>query len=83
MNTNELTMDLPRNALKNVSLKQLANQPEVVEEILSEQHDALQRTEQLGLRKLGWGLKSLIWVLRLYVIFMVIVVMINIAHTLT
>ena len=83
MDTNELTIGLPRNALKNLSIAELSDQPEVVEEILFEQKEASKRTSQLGIRKLGKGMKSLIWLLRLYVIFMVVVVIINVAHTIS
>lgn len=64
------------------TLTQLEEHPELVAEVLSEQHASWKRTEDLGLRPLGLGLHSLIWFLRLYVVFMVAVVGLNVFQTL-
>ncbi len=82
MDINQMTILPPRNAFEKMRIAELANHPEVVKEILSEQQEALQHTSQLSLRKLGFGLKSLLWFLRLYVVFMTVVVVINVVHTL-
>lgn len=83
MDIQELTMAPSRTAFKNTRVSALAHHPETVEEILSEQQEAIQHTAQLGLRKLGFWVKSLIWFLRVYVIFMVVVVIINVMHTIS
>ena len=52
------------------------------EAAVAEYRDSSSHIEGLGLRPLGIGLKSLIWGLRLYVLFMVVVVVLNIVQTL-
>ena len=81
MDAQELTMTPSRTAFKNTRVSDLSHHPDTVDEILSEQQAAIQHTTQLGLRKLGFWVKSLIWFLRLYVVFMVVVVIISVMHT--
>ncbi|PSR23502.1 MAG: hypothetical protein C7B45_02895 [Sulfobacillus acidophilus] len=54
----------------------------LVAEALNEYRSSLHAVEQLDLLKMGPGLKSLIWGLRIYVLFMVGVVVINTIQTL-
>ncbi|MCL5065410.1 MAG: hypothetical protein M1600_10135 [Firmicutes bacterium] len=49
-----------------------------VDEVLAEHRASQVQIEQLGLLKLSTGLKGLMWLLRLYVIFMVVVVIVNV-----
>jgi hypothetical protein len=81
MDTQELTMSPSRTAFKNTRVSDLSHHPETVDEILSEQQAAIEHTAQLGLRKLGFWVQSLIWFLRVYVVFMIVVVIINVMHT--
>lgn len=55
---------------------------DLVEEALSEYRTSLASIEKLGLKQLSPGLKILIWALRGYVLFMVVVVIINVIQTL-
>ncbi|NMP22871.1 hypothetical protein HIJ39_10975 [Sulfobacillus sp. DSM 109850] len=55
---------------------------ELFEAAVAEYRESAAHIEGLSLRPLGSGLKSLIWGLRLYVLFMVVVVILNIVQTL-
>lgn len=55
---------------------------ELVDEALTEYRSSLAAIERLGLKTLSPGLRILIWALRVYVLFMVVVVVINVLHTL-
>lgn len=59
----------------------LRGQPAVVQDILREHIESQQHTEGLTLRKLSPGVKATIWLLRLYVLFMAVVVVINVVQT--
>jgi len=54
-----------------ITLSQVEECPQLVSEVLCEHHEALKRTESIGIRPMGLGLQALFWLLRLYVIFMV------------
>lgn len=49
----------------------------LVDDVLQERRCALYHIEQLGLKPLGLGLKLLFWVLRIYVLSMLILVVIH------
>lgn len=51
-------------------------------EVLDEYHVAIAHIESLGQRPLGSGLKVLMWSLRVYVLFMAVVVVLNVVQTL-
>lgn len=61
---------------------ELAEESQLFEAAVAEYRESSSRIEGLGLRPLGTGLKSLIWGLRVYVLFMVVVVILNIVQTL-
>ncbi|PWI58428.1 hypothetical protein BM613_03810 [Sulfoacidibacillus thermotolerans] len=63
-------------------LKELHEKPEVIEETLREHKEALQKVEQLGLRPLSPLVRVTIWGLRLYVLFMVVIVIVNVIQNL-
>jgi hypothetical protein len=50
--------------------------------LLEEHQKAREQVGHLGLRRLNPGLRVLIWALRLYVLFMAVVVAVNVAQTL-
>lgn len=75
----EHALDAP--AVRDMDVEQLQRQPELVQRALAEHAEGLKRTEQLTLRKLGPGLKATIWLLRVYVLFMVVVVIVNVFQT--
>lgn len=54
--------------------------PEWVETELAEQREAERRLAQLQERRLGPALKALIWALRIYVLFMAVVVVLNVVQ---
>lgn len=60
----------------------LAEDAQWYDAAVAEYRESSSHIEGLGLRPLGTGLKSLIWGLRLYVLFMVVVVILNIVQTL-
>ncbi len=49
--------------------------------LLKEHHESRIKVQQLGLRPIGPGLNILIWSLRLYVLFMILVVVLNTIQT--
>jgi len=51
-------------------------------ELLKEHRESRSMVEQLGLRPIGPGLQILLWSLRLYVLFMIAVVVLNTMQTL-
>ncbi len=53
-----------------------------ISEILAEHVATEQYMKTLGPRRLSPSLRGLIWLLRLYVIFMLVAVVINVTHTL-
>jgi len=59
-------------------LSDLDAQKPWVDEVLAEHRASQVQINQLGLLKLSPGLKGLMWLLRLYVIFMVVVVIVNV-----
>lgn len=81
MSGEQMTIATPRTPSKKMTVTEVIEHPELVEEVLLEQEEASRRIKKLGLRPLGKGLKSLIWGLRVYVFFMVVVVVINLVHT--
>lgn len=72
---------LAPNVERKMRLDRLQRQPEVVGEILKEHVERQQQTEGLTLRKLSPGVKAMIWFLRLYVVFMTVVVVVNVVQT--
>ncbi|MCY0878073.1 MAG: hypothetical protein OWU84_03895 [Firmicutes bacterium] len=54
---------------------------EWVQEALAEHQASVQHVERLGLKGLTPGLKLLIWGLRIYVLFMAVVVIVNVVQT--
>jgi hypothetical protein len=56
--------------------------PSLIQNILAEHLASRSRVRQLGRRRLSPGLKGLIWFLRLYVLFMVAVMTVNVLQTL-
>jgi len=56
-------------------------EPQLVKNVLQEHRESQKRTRHLGERKLGMGLKIFLWSLRLYVLFMIVVVAINICQS--
>jgi len=72
---------LAPSAEREMRLDRLRRQPEVVGEILKEHVASQQQTEGLTLRKLSPGVKVMIWFLRLYVVFMTVVVIVNVIQT--
>lgn len=53
-----------------------------IAEVLDEHLEMQRYMETLGIRPLSPALRALIWVLRFYVIFMLVAVVINVTHTL-
>lgn len=62
--------------------REMEKHPELVEALLTEQKEAMQRLENMGRMPLGWGLKTLIWGLRLYVVFMLVAVAFTVVNNL-
>jgi hypothetical protein len=62
-------------------LSELRHSPHLVKNILQEHKETQKRMQHLSERKLGPGLKIFLWGLRLYVVFMVIVVAINVSQS--
>jgi hypothetical protein len=71
---------LPTEAHK-ASLSELSFSPLLVKKALQEHEESQNKTKHLGERKLGPGLKIFLWGLRLYVVFMVVVVVINVSRS--
>lgn len=69
---------LDHSVARDLDVEKLQAQPDLVQQVLEEHAQGLDRTERLTLRKLGPGLKVTIWLLRVYVLFMVVVVIINV-----
>jgi hypothetical protein len=77
-----LSKDFPETEpLDKLNMSRLAQQPEKIRELLKEHAESEEKTKALTLRKLGPGLKITIWLLRIYVIFMAVVVVINVIQT--
>lgn len=73
---------IPENdSLHNMGISELAENPELVHRLLQEHEESYHKTSHLTLRPLGPGLKATIWSLRLYVLFMIVVSVIQIVHT--
>lgn len=62
-------------------ISELKEQPEVVHCLLHEHEESYRKTNNLTLRKLSPGLKALIWFLRVYVLFMIVVAVIQVVHS--
>ncbi len=62
------------------SLSELSCNPHLVKKVLQEHKESQNKTAHLGERKLCPGLKIFLWGLRLYVVFMVVVVVINVSQ---
>ncbi len=73
--TSELMYSLQQGRMH---LEELHERPELVQETLKEHHEAIQKIEGLGLRSFSPLLKITIWGLRVYVLFMVVVVLYNV-----
>ncbi|MCI0182856.1 MAG: hypothetical protein OWR52_07595 [Acidibacillus sp.] len=72
--TSELLYTLPQGRNQ---LKELHERPELVAQTLEEHQEAIEKISKLGLRPLSPMLKVTIWGLRLYVLFMVVVVIVS------
>ena len=68
--------------MRRMNLKELTSKPQLVQQVLCEYEESHSKVEHLTLRKLTPGLKITIWGLRFYVVFMIVVVFINVFHTL-
>ncbi len=55
--------------------------PQLVQNVLQEHKESQKRMQHLSERKLGPGLKIFLWGLRLYVVFMVGIVVINVCQS--
>ncbi|MCY0900137.1 MAG: hypothetical protein OWU33_14655 [Firmicutes bacterium] len=53
----------------------------LADEALAEHYESVRHLETLGLKPLSSGLTVLIWGLRLYVLFMAVVVIVNVVQT--
>jgi hypothetical protein len=62
-------------------LSELRFNPHLIKNVLQEHEETQQRMRRLGERKLSLGLKIFLWGLRLYVGFMVVVVIINVSQS--
>lgn len=49
--------------------------------LLEEHREGRARVERLGRRPMGFGLRAIIWALRVYVLFMLAVVLLNLFRT--
>ena len=72
--------ELPGVRIDRVRLEEIGGHPEWVDATLREHREAEQRVAELGRRRLSQPLRAVIWGLRVYVLFMVVVVIINIAQ---
>ena len=72
--------ELPGIHIDRVRLEEVGGHPEWVDATLREHREAEQRVAELGRRRLSPPLRAVIWGLRVYVLFMVVVVIINIAQ---
>ncbi len=80
MATNQL--ELGESALLgNLRLTDVCERPDLIEQTLKEHRNTQGRIQAVGRRTLGPWLKATIWGLRVYVLFMTVVVIINIVHT--
>ncbi len=64
-----------------VILSELRLKPQLVKNVLQEYKESQKRMQHLSERKLGLGLKIVMWGLRFYVVFMVVVVAINVSQS--
>ncbi len=64
-----------------VILSELRLKPQLVKNVLQEYKENQKRMQRLSERKLGLGLKIVMWGLRFYVVFMVVVVAINVSQS--
>jgi hypothetical protein len=64
-----------------VILSELRLKPQLVKDVLQEYKESQKRMQHLSERKLGLGLKIVMWGLRFYVVFMVVVVAINVSQS--
>ena len=62
--------------------KDRAEDAQWFEAVVAEYRESTAHIDGIGQRPLGTGLKTLVWGLRVYVLFMVVVVVINIVQTL-
>ncbi len=63
-------------------MTEMVDQETLVREAVLECRQSRERVDQLGLKPLTRGLKALIWGLRIYVLFMVVVVAVNLMENL-
>jgi hypothetical protein len=59
-------------------MQDVLERPEVADEVLAEYRESQARMETLGRATLGHKTRIMIWALRIYVLFMLVVVVINI-----
>ena len=64
-----------------VILSELRLKPQLVKNVLKEYKESQKKMQSLNERKLGLGLKIFMWGLRFYVVFMVVVVVINVSQS--
>jgi hypothetical protein len=62
-------------------LSELRLKPQLVKNILQEHKESQARMQHLSKRKLGLGLKIFMWGLRVYVVFMVVIVAISVSQS--
>ncbi|QSO53117.1 hypothetical protein JZ785_04285 [Alicyclobacillus curvatus] len=67
--------------LRSLGISELKEKPEVVHRLLHEHEESYRKTNNLTLRKLSPGLKAMIWFLRVYVLFMIVVAVIQVVHS--
>lgn len=60
----------------------LCEHRELVDQALNDYRQSVEHSQRLGLRSLPRGLRIVIWALRLYVLFMVAVVLMNLLENL-
>ncbi|RIV18556.1 hypothetical protein D2Q93_13975 [Alicyclobacillaceae bacterium I2511] len=78
MSIEQLAAQVSNVVVDRMTLTEVKARPELVAEVLLEQREAAKRMERLTLRPLSRGLRGLMWLLRLYVLFMIAVVTINV-----
>lgn len=67
-------------AFQGLGVSELKENPEAVHRLLQEHEESYRKTNSLTLRKLSPGLKATIWFLRVYVLFMIVVAVIQVVH---
>ncbi len=79
MATNQMEL-MDSTGLGNLRLTDVYEHPVLIDQTLKEHQDSQERLRSLGQRTLTPWLTTVIWSLRVYVLFMVVVVIVNIAQ---